>query len=139
MFVVDTNVVSELRKTRLKRANPSVVAWVKTVLPDDLYFSAISLMELEIGVLLTERRDARQGKLLRAWLDQEIRSSFAGRILPIDDRVATRCAALHIPNRKPDRDAFIAATALVHGMTVVTRNEKDFTATGVAVLNPWKF
>jgi len=139
MFVVDTNVVSELRKTRLKRANPSVVAWVRTVLPDDLYFSAISLMELEIGVLLTERRDARQGKLLRAWLDQEIRSSFAGRILPIDDRVATRCAALHIPNRKPDRDAFIAATALVHGMTVVTRNEKDFTATGVAVLNPWKF
>jgi predicted nucleic acid-binding protein len=139
MFVVDTNVVSELRKTRLKRADPSVVAWVRTVLPDDLYFSAISLMELEIGVLLTERRDARQGKILRAWLNQEIRSSFAGRILPIDDRVATRCAALHIPNRKPDRDAFIAATALVHGMTVVTRNEKDFTASGVAVLNPWKF
>jgi predicted nucleic acid-binding protein len=139
MFVVDTNVVSELRKTRLKRADPSVVAWVRTVLPDDLYFSAISLMELEIGVLLTERRDARQGKILRAWLNQEIRSSFAGRILPIDDRVATRCAALHIPNRKPDRDALLAATALVHGMTVVTRNEKDFTASGVAVLNPWKF
>ncbi|MNT49325.1 Toxin FitB [compost metagenome] len=94
-------------------------------------------MELETGVLQIERRDARQGALLRAWLDHHVLPEFAGRVLPIDTAVALRCARLHVPDRQSERDALIAATAIVHGMTVVTQNVADFMATGVSVLNPW--
>lgn len=137
MFVVDTNVVSELRKARSGKADKRVVAWAGTVTPGALFISAITVLELELGVLLAERRDAVQGELLRAWLDGQVLPAFAGRILDVDAAVARRCAALHVPDRRSDRDALIAATALIHGMSVVTRNVADYTPTGVAVLDPW--
>lgn len=137
MFVLDTNVVSELRKVRLGKADANVAAWADSVDATDLFVSAITIMELELGVLAIERRDAAQGALLRSWLDQHVLPEFASRTLAVDTAVALRCARLHVPDRRGERDALIAATALVHGMTVVTRNVADFTPTGVAVLDPW--
>lgn len=134
MFLLDTNVISELRKAR---ADSNVLAWARSVSPTSLFLSAISLLELETGILRLERRDAIQGRLLRAWLDKQVLPAFAGRVLPIDTAVALRCARLHVPDRSNHCDALIAATALVHGLTVVTRNIDDFQATGAPLLNPW--
>lgn len=138
MFLLDTNVVSELRKVRLGRADANVAAWAQSVDAADLFVSAITIMELELGVLSMERKDAQQGALLRLWLEQQVLTEFAGRTLPIDTAVAQRCARLHVPDRRGERDALIAATALVHGMTVVTRNVEDFKPTGVLLTNPWE-
>ena len=85
-----------------------------------------------------EELDQRQGDRLRAWLDTYVLPEFAERTLPVDATVALRCARLHVPDPCLERDAFIAATALVHGMTVVTRNVADFEATGVELVNPWQ-
>ena len=137
MYVLDTNVVSELRKVKLGRADANVAAWSARIDAAALFVSVITIMELEAGVLSIERKDATQGALLRAWLDHHVLPEFAGRTLPVDTAVAQRCARLHVPDKRGDRDALIAATALVHGMTVVTRNVVDFSATGVAILNPW--
>jgi toxin FitB len=137
MFVLDANVVSELRKAASERADAKVVRWALSTRPAAMFLSAIVLMELEQGVLLLERRDTRQGAMLRQWLEQQVRPAFEGRVLPVDDRVALSCARLHVPNPCKKRDALIAATALVHGMTVVTRDTADFAPTGVPLLNPW--
>jgi predicted nucleic acid-binding protein len=137
MYLLDTNVVSELRKTNTNKADRAVTAWARSIAAESMFLSAISVLELERGTLLMERRDASQGAMLRAWMENLVMPSFAGRILPVDTPVALRCAALHVPDPKSYRDALIAATALVHGMTVVTRNVSDFEPTGVAILNPW--
>ena len=136
MYLLDTNIVSELRRAR--KAHPNVRTWAQTLPAANLYLSVISILELEIGVLLMERRDRKQGGILRAWMDGHVLPTFAGRILAIDTVVAQRCAALHVPDARSDRDALIAATALVHGMTVVTRNMSHFQPMGVAVVNPWQ-
>jgi predicted nucleic acid-binding protein len=137
MFVLDTNVISELRKARSGKADANVAAWAATMVPGSLSISAITVMKLETGVPVVERRDARQGAILRTWLDDQVLPAFAGRVLPVDQAVAQRCASLHVPAPRADRDALIAATALVHGMRVVTRNVADFEPTGVALINPW--
>lgn len=137
MYVLDTNVVSELRKIRLGSADKNVAQWADSVDTADLYLSAITVQELEIGVLLAERRDPVQGAMFRTWLDSHVLPAFAGRIFPVDTAVAVRSARLHVPDPRPVRDCLIAATALVHGMTVVTRNTVDFEASGVMLLNPW--
>jgi predicted nucleic acid-binding protein len=137
LYLLDTNVVSELRKVRTAKADKRVAKWADSVSAVDLYLSAISVQELETGVQLIERKDKAQGRLLRAWLEGHVLPAFAGRILPVDETVARRCAALHVPNPAPVRDSLIAATGLVHGMTVVTRNVSDFEAMGVTLLNPW--
>lgn len=138
MYVLDTNVVSELRKVRLGKAEVNLTAWTDTVDAAELFVSAITILELELGVLSVERRDATQGALLRSWLEQHVLPEFSRRTLPVDTAVALRCARLHVPDRRGERDALIAATALVHGMTVVTRNVADFRPTGVALINPWE-
>jgi toxin FitB len=137
MFLLDTNVISELRKAGDGKADANVVAWLSSVDATTFYLSAITLMEIELGILRIERRDSAQGARLRAWMDQRILPEFADRTLPVDTAVALRCAPLHVPDPRPERDAFIAATALAHGMTVVTRNVADFAPTGVPLLNPW--
>ena len=137
MLLLDTNVVSELRKVEAGRADRNVAAWSDTIDISDLFLSAISIQELETGVLLAERRDADQGAVLRKWLENSVLAVFHRRILPVDTDVALTCAALHVPNARPANDALICATALVHGMTVVTRNVADFSPMGVALFNPW--
>lgn len=138
MYLLDTNVVSELRKLPAGRANTGVVAWAASVPSAAMFLSAISLHELELGVLLAERSDPAKARILRAWLNDTVLPAFDGRILPIDHAVAVQSATLHVPDSAPYRDAFIGATALVHAMTVVTRNATDFARfTGTAVLNPW--
>ncbi len=137
MYILDTNVVSELRKVRSGKADANVTAWTQTVDAGSLFLSVVTVLELEAGVLQVERRDASQGALLRTWLDHHVMPEFANRVLPIDTAIAQRCARLHVPDRRAERDALIAATALVHGMTVVTRNEADFVPCGVSLFNPW--
>jgi predicted nucleic acid-binding protein len=137
MFLLDTNVVSELRKARTGKADPNVALWVQTVPESSLFLSAIVVQELEIGVLLLERKDLAQGAILRNWLDEHVLPTFADRVLPVDIAIARRSARLHVPDPQPYRDGLIAATALVHGMTIVTRNVTDFATTGVPLLNPW--
>jgi toxin FitB len=138
MFLLDTNVVSELRKNKTGQAAPAVASWARTTSPASLFLSSITVLELELGVLSMERRDPAQGAHLRAWLHQQVLPTFTDRFLPVDTPVALRCAALHVPNPQAERDALIAATALVHGLTVVTRNTSDFHATGVTIFNPWQ-
>lgn len=138
MYLLDTNLVSELRKIRSGNADPNVARWADSVDAGVLYLSAIAILELEIGVLRIERRDVTQGAILRAWLEKQVLVEFNGRVLPIDTAVARCCAGLHVPNPPSERDALVAATAFVHHLTVVTRNVDDFTPTGVPVINPWQ-
>jgi predicted nucleic acid-binding protein len=135
MFLLDTNVISELR--RPERADANVVAWSGAISAASFFLSAISILEIELGALQIARKDAAQGAVLRAWIDDQILPRFEGRILAVDTAVAQRCARLHIPDPRAERDALIAATAMVHGLTVVTRDVADFEPMGVALLNPW--
>jgi predicted nucleic acid-binding protein len=135
MFLLDTNVLSELR--RADRCDVSVRKWANGVSGDEIWLSVISILEIEQGILLISRRDTVQGARLRDWFEDQILFGFEGRILPVDTAVARRFAVLHVPDPRADRDALIAATALVHGLTVATRNVSDFEPTGVAFLNPW--
>lgn len=135
MFLLDTNVISELR--RPDKADRNVVAWSNAVPAVNFFMSVVSILEIELGARLIDRSDAVQGTVLRAWINDQVLARFEGRILAIDTAVAQRCAQLHVPNPRAERDALIAATALVHGLTVVTRNVGDFEPTGVPLLNPW--
>ena len=135
-YLLDTNVVSELRKVGDGKADPNVTAWISAQDSRDLYISAITILELERGILSIQRRDIEQGSRLRAWMDSRVRPEFAERIISIDEAIATRCAHLHIPDRRNEADALIAATAIVHGLTVVTRNIQDFQGTGVVLVDP---
>jgi hypothetical protein len=138
MFLLDTNVISELRKAGDGKADANGTAWLADADAASFYISAVTLMELELGILRVERRDPAQGERLRTWMRTYVLPEFSARTLPIDAAVALRCARLHVPDPRPERDAYIAATALVHGMTVVTRNLADFEPTGVWLLNPWE-
>ena len=137
MYLLDTNVISELRKVGSGRANASVALWADSVDAADLYISVITVQELEIGVALALRRDAQQGAVLRNWMDRHVLPAFENRILPVDLAVAQRSAQLNVPDPRPVRDGLIAATALVHAMTVVTRNVANFQQCGVNLINPW--
>ena len=137
MYLLDTTVVSELRKVGAGRADPKVAQWAQSVETASLFVSVITIQELEIGIQLAMRRDSTQGELLRQWMNQHVLPAFEGRVLSVDLAVVQRSAALHVPNPRPVRDGLIAATALVHGLTVVTRNVTDFQPCGVTLINPW--
>ena len=137
MLLLDTNVVSELRKVASGRAHPNVVVWNETVDPAETFISSVVLHELEIGVRLVEHNDPVAGKVLRNWLENTVLPAFSGRILPLDEAAAVQAAQWHVPDPKPINDAYIAATALTRRMTLVTRNIKDFAGMGVALVNPW--
>ncbi len=135
MFLLDTNVIFELR--RPDRANRNVLAWASAIPVASFFLSAISILEIELGALQIARRGAAQGAVLRTWIDGQVLTRFEGRILAVDTTVAQRCARLHVPDPRAERDALIAATALVHSLTVVSRNAVDFEPLGLAVFNPW--
>jgi toxin FitB len=137
VYLVDTNVISELRKAARPSVDPKVLQWAQETPPEQMWVSAISIFELELGVLRAERKDTKQGRVLRAWLTRQVIPAFEGRIIAIDTHVAQAAARMHVPNPQPERDALIAASAIVHGLTVVTRDEKDFRPLGVNTLNPW--
>ncbi len=138
MYLLDTNVLSELRKRRSGRIDPAVEAWTGSVDQADMYLSVITIMEVELGIALLERRDPRQADVLRLWLHQKVMPAFGERILPVDTLIALRCARLHVPETRSERDACIAATSLSHNLTIVTRNTADFAGTGVTLLDPWE-
>ena len=137
MHLSDTNVVSELRKSPYGKANLNVVQWASNEDTQTLFISVITVLELEMGILSMERRDQQQGLMLRRWLEDQVLPSFEGRILPIDIAIARKCAELHVPDKRAERDAMIAATAVIHRMRVVTRNVADFDQAGIEVINPW--
>ena len=138
MFLLDTNVVSELRKLPLGRADPAVMTWNERHGTMPSFISAITVLEIELGILQKQQRgDPVQAETFRRWLESAVLPAFAGRILPIDAAIARRAATFHVPDPAPERDALIAATAFVHGLTVVSRNAADFERTGVSLLNPW--
>ncbi len=139
MYLLDTNALSELRKRRSGKISAAVEAWAGSVDQADMFLSVITVMEIELGIALLERRDTRQAGVLRLWLHDKVMPAFAGRILPVDTTIALRCARLHVPDTKSERDAWIAATGLVHDLTIVTRNVVDFAGTEVTLLDPWAY
>ena len=136
MFLLDTNVLSELR--RRDRTDRAVAAWADNLDPSDLFLSVVTILEIEAGAMMVGRRDEAQGAMLRAWIDDKVLPAFDVRILSVDLAVAQCCARLHVPDPRGERDALIAATAIVHRLTVTTRNIADFRPMGVALLNPWE-
>lgn len=132
-YLLDTNALSDARR----RAHPSFNDWLATQPRANLAISVVALLELERGVLRLERRDEAAGAHLRAWLTTDLPAAFTGAILPVDERVARRAARLHVPDPMPEMDALVAATALEHGLVLVTRNTKDFWRAGVDLLDPW--
>lgn len=137
MYVLDTNVISELRKGRSGRIAPAVSIWFQPISLTDCYLSTITVQEIDTGILLLERKDPAQAAVIRAWLEQTVLREFKDRILPVDISVARVCAQLHVPVTRPYRDALIAATAMAHDMTVVTRNVKHFAEMSMHFINPW--
>lgn len=138
MFLLDTNVISESRKIGSGRADPSVVAWLKATDPSTTFTSAMTIFEIALGVEQAAYIDPAQGRHLRRWLDQIVKPGFSGRIIALDDAAACTCAQLHVPDPVSPRDAWIAAVARIHNLTVVTRNVGDFERTGVRIINPWE-
>ncbi|MEW6996596.1 type II toxin-antitoxin system VapC family toxin [Colwelliaceae bacterium BS250] len=137
MFLLDTNVISELRKATTNKADKNVIKWAKQQSVGSLFISSITILEIEMGILQKERKDPQQAAKLRTWLDFHVLKAFSERILPLDTSVALQCAKLHVPDPKSERDAMIGATAKVHGMTLVTRNIKDFKHMKLELINPW--
>ena len=136
--ILDTNVVSELRKIGAGRADPAVSKWAGSRSRDDMYLSAITLFEVEVGIRRLQARDHVQAAMLRAWLDGKILVEFERRILPIDSEVARQAARAVAEWSLPLADALIAATGLVHGLSIATRNVRHFTrVSDLTVINPW--
>ena len=133
-FLLDTNVISEIRKR--DRADPNVARWVGRTPVTDIGTSVLVLAEIRRGIELKRRRDPEQAKSLDRWFSQ-MRAELADRVLPVDEPVAEAWAMLGIPNPLPPIDGLLAATALDQNLTLVTRNTKHFGATSVPVFNPW--
>lgn len=138
MYLLDTNVLSEMRKEENGRIDPAVAAWVRSIPRDHLFLSVMTIMEIELGIARLDRRDRGQATILRRWLHERVLPVFGTAILPLTLGIARRCGPLHVPDPRPERDAWIAATALEHDLIVVTRNVGDFTGTGATIIDPWE-
>lgn len=139
MYLIDTNVLSELRKAKSGKADPNVINWANSVEVGKLFLSSVTVFEIEMGILRLERKDPSQGSVLRNWFESQVIPAFSECIIAFDTKIALCCARLHVPEPKSERDSMIAATALVNNFSVVTRNTKDFIHTGVQLINPWEF
>lgn len=137
MYLLDTVTLSASRHP--DKAPPGLADWIVRTNPSQIYLSAISLLEVSVGARRLWRRDPRQADMLTRWILDLVLPEFSGRILAFDKTVALRCSTLHVPDPRPERDAMIAATALVHGLIVVTRNVRDFASMGVPIFNPWDY
>ncbi|MFC3122389.1 type II toxin-antitoxin system VapC family toxin [Agaribacter flavus] len=138
MYLLDTNVISELRKAGTNRANKNVIKWAQSISTSNMFISSISILEIELGVLQLERKDIKQASVYKMWLNDQVLKAFSERILSFNTSIALKCAQLHVPDPKSERDAMIAATSIVHGFTLVSRNERDFQHIDVQLINPWK-
>ncbi|MBS9781668.1 MAG: type II toxin-antitoxin system VapC family toxin [Gammaproteobacteria bacterium] len=138
MYLLDTNILSEIRKIKQNRANENVVNWLANVLPTELYTNVVVLMEIEKGIVRLRRKDSQQADNLAAWY-QTIKPTFQNRIYSIDEKTASICATLHSPNPAPANDAWIAATAIQHNLVLATRNTNDFNFQGLQVFNPFEY
>jgi toxin FitB len=137
MYLLDRNVISELRKARTGKADLCVLQWASGIPSEMPYLSVIRVLEFEMGALSLERRDHHQGRLIKRWLEDQVLPTFEGRILAVNTAVARKCAELHVPDRRAERDAMIAATAFVHRLKLVTRNVTDFDQAMIEIVNPW--
>jgi len=137
-YLLDTNVISELRKARTPAIDPGVSAWTDSVDAGDLFLSVITIMEIEKGIAQVARRDLAQAARLRQWFETAVLTEFSNRILPFEADAARYCARLHVPDKRSANDAIIAAIAWQHDMVLVTRNLKDFTGMGAQLINPWE-
>ncbi|VTU09680.1 PilT domain-containing protein [Actinobacillus porcinus] len=138
MYLLDTNIISEIRKLAKNKCDKNVADWVRSTSKDLMFTNAVVMMELERGVMSIERKDTTQGKLLRHWFEMDVKPAFHGKILKIDEQTAQICAKLHIPDHAPENDAWIAASAIQHNLVLVTRNTADFARTGVKLFNPFE-
>lgn len=135
MFLLDTNVICELRKAA--RCNARVAAWQTAQKPEACFLSTITLLEIRLGIELARKSDRQKAEVLEAWFEERVKPGFAGRILAVDDRVSEMCGRLHAKRPGSFRDGLILATAVIHEFTVVTRNAKDFAGGRVRVVDPW--
>lgn len=134
-YVLDTNVVSALR---VRGRNPAVESWTTGVPVADQFVTAMTMAEIERGVVAKERLDQAQGSILRHWFEQRVLPAFAGRVLPFDLPAARLLATYRVPEHAPLDDALTAAIAHSREMTVVTGNVRHFEPLGVQCLNPWE-
>lgn len=138
MYLLDTNIISESRKIGSSRVDPCAARWFSLVDVETTFVSAMTIFELERGVRQMERRDTKQGTVLRRWLNDQFMTTYENRTLPLSRAVALICAGLHIPDPKSERDAWIAATAIDAELTLVSRNVGDFANMGVGLINPFE-
>jgi predicted nucleic acid-binding protein len=138
MYLLDTNIVSEIRKIGRNKADENVVAWLSNVSKESFYTNAVVVMEIERGILRMSRKDQQQAASLKDWYQTVVKSMFHERVLPIDEATANICATLHIPDLAPENDAWIASSAIQYDLTLVTRNTKDFQHPNLRVLNPFE-
>lgn len=139
MYLLDTNILSESRKLGNARIDPHLAKWLAQIDVEASYISAMTIYEIKRGVQRMEGRDAKQGAVLRRWLDEQILVIYQHRTLSLTREVALICAGLHVPDPKPERDAWIAASAIHAGLTLATRNVADFAGMGVRLINPFEY
>jgi predicted nucleic acid-binding protein len=135
-YVLDTNVLSALR---VRGRNPPVEAWAVSVPVADQFVTALTISEIERGIVSKERSDPAQGAVLRRWFDDQVLPAFADRVLPFDLQAARVLASYRVPEHAPLDDALIAAVTQSAGMTVATRNTRHFEPLGVACIDPWAY
>ena len=138
MYLFDTNILSEIRKINDPKTPPQFTAWFDSIDLERCHLCVITLLEIEQGILrVRHRSDEAQFARLENWLEGTVLPTFDTRILPVDRHTARVCARLHIPDRRPYNDALIAASAIRHGLTLVTRNTRDFADLQVPLFNPF--